>query len=260
MTRPVRVDATGASRCVLLLHGLGATGATWRSVEALLEARGDCRTIAPDLRGHGAAAWRPSYSVEEAAADLAAVVAAERDLYVVGHSFGGYVALALAGSRFGVGVRGVLVVGTKLSFSADERSRAAELARRPARLFASRAEAVARYRKVSGLDERLAPGDALIARGIAADGVGFRLAADPATVGVEVPPFATLLAGTRGPVVVARGEHDALVSSAELRAAAADAIDVPGVGHNLHVEAPAALVALLDRLIAAAAGARQRPT
>jgi pimeloyl-ACP methyl ester carboxylesterase len=236
--------------CFLLLHGLGATGAVWGPVEALLAGRGGARALAPDLAGHGAAPWSRAYSVGSIAADLAPEVAGEPDLYVVGHSFGGYVALALASGWFGARVRGVLTVGTKLSFSDEERSRAAELAQRPARLFTTYAEAVERYRKVSGLDTQLAPAELLLARGTVADGAGFRLAADPATLGVEVPPYTALLEAARCPVLAARGEHDPLVSSAELSAAAPGAIDVPGLGHNLHVEAPQALVVLIDRLLA----------
>lgn len=242
---------TAGARCFLLLHGLGATGAVWGPVAALLAARGTGRSLAPDLRGHGEAQWAPSYSVGAAAADLAAGVAGESELFVVGHSFGGYVALALASGWFGVRVRGVLTVGTKLSFSDEERRRAAEFARRPPRVFPTRDEAIERYRKVSGLDATLAPGKALLARGTVAETAGFRLAADPATLGVEVPPFTALLAAVRCPVLAARGERDPLVSAAELRAAAPGAIDVPGRGHNLHVEDPPALAALLDRLLAA---------
>jgi len=246
----VGVDpVTAGARCLLLLHGLGATGAVWTPVAALLAARG-VRSVAPDLPGHGAAARAAGYSVGAAAADLATQLAGEPQLYVVGHSFGGYVALALASGWFGVRVHGVLVVGTKLSFSTEERSRAAELARRPARVFPSRAEALERYRKVSGLDTTLAPGDALLARGVVGEAAGFRLAADPAASGVEVPPFLELLAAARCPVVAARGEFDPLVSGAELRAAVPDSIDVAGRGHNLHVEDPASLVALADRLLA----------
>jgi pimeloyl-ACP methyl ester carboxylesterase len=101
---------------------------------------------------------------------------------------------------------------------------------------------------VSGLDARLAPGERLLERGVVADGAGFRLAADPATVGVVVPPFAALLAAARCPTLIARGEHDPVVTSAELRAVAPAAIDIRGCGHNLQVESPAAVVALLDGL------------
>jgi pimeloyl-ACP methyl ester carboxylesterase len=236
-----------AARCVLLLHGLGATAAVWGPVAALLGARG-WRCAAPDLPGHGSARRLSGYSVGVVAAELAPAVAGEASLLVVGHSFGGYVALALASGWFGVTAHGALTVGTRLEFSAEERARAADLARRPARIFASEQEALERYRKVAGLEAALAPGPELLARGVAREAAGFRLAADPATLGVEVPPFGSLLAAARCPVIAARGERDALVSGAELRAVVPAAIDVPGRGHNLHVEDPAALVALLDRL------------
>ena len=239
---------TDPRRCVLLRHGLGATGAVWEPVKALLVARGLARSLAPDLPGHGTAPRYGHYSVGAIAAHIAAAVADERDLCVVGHSFGGYVALALASGWFGVRVRGAITIGTKLAFSDDERARAAELAGRPARDFATRAEAVERYRKVSGLNEGIAPGEALLERGTVPADAGFRLAADPATVAVEVPPFSALLAAAACPVVVARGEHDAIVSSAELRSAAPGAIDVRGFGHNLHVEAPQEILALIGRL------------
>jgi pimeloyl-ACP methyl ester carboxylesterase len=222
----------------------------WGPVEALLATRGASGIIAPDLRGHGSAPWAPCYSVGVVAADLAPAVAGEPELYVIGHSFGGYVALAFASGWFGARVRGVLTVGTKLAFSDEERSRAVERARRPARIFATHDQAIERYRKVSGLDAAFAPGEALLARGIVREAAGFRLAADPATLGVEVPPFTALLAAARCPVLATRGEHDPLVSSAELLAAAPGAMDVPSLGHNLHVEDPPALVALLDRLLA----------
>jgi pimeloyl-ACP methyl ester carboxylesterase len=239
-----------AGRRVLLLHGLGATGAVWGPVAALLAARG-WQCLAPDLAGHGAGRRLAHYSVGSVAAELAPAAAGGPPVYLVGHSFGGYVALALASGWFGVTARGLLTVGTKLSFSAEERGRAADLARRPARSFASEHEALERYRKVSGLDAALAPDEALLARGVAREGDDFRLAADPVTLGVEVPAFASLLAAVRCPVLAARGGDDPLVSGAELRAVLPEAVDVAGRGHNLHVEDPAALIALLERLPAA---------
>lgn len=236
-------------RCLLLLHGLGATGAVWAPVEALIAARGLGRSLAPDLPGHGGAARMPRYSVGAVAAATAAAVVDEPDLYVVGHSFGGYVAAALASGWFGATVRGVLTIGTKVVFTEEELARGAEFARRPARTFATRNEALERYRKVAGLDDVLAPGESLLARGTVADGTGFRLAADPASAGIAVPPFAALIAAARCPVLVTRGEHDALVSSSELAAAAPGAVDLAGLGHNLHVEAPERVLDLIGRLL-----------
>ena len=50
------------------------------------------------------------------------------------------------------------------------------------------------------------------------------------------------------PVILARGEHDPMVSRDQLTALAPDAVDLPGLGHNAHVEDPAALLPLLTAL------------
>jgi pimeloyl-ACP methyl ester carboxylesterase len=47
------------------------------------------------------------------------------------------------------------------------------------------------------------------------------------------------------PVVLARGEHDAMVSAAELAELVPAPVDLPGLGHNAHVQDPAAVLRLL---------------
>ena len=87
-----------AAPAVVLLHGGGLTGGTWRRVMQRLAGRYYC--IAPDLRGHGDSGWDPSgaYSLDLYAADLTAVVG-ELGLqrpHVVGMSLGGQTALCAA--------------------------------------------------------------------------------------------------------------------------------------------------------------------
>ncbi|MBS0393230.1 MAG: alpha/beta fold hydrolase [Proteobacteria bacterium] len=243
---------------LLLLHGLGATGAVWRGVLGALTAESAARSWAPDLAGHGAGPRLPHYSVGGVAAALAPTLARARDLVVVGHSFGGYVAVALASGWFGVDVRGVVTIGTKVAFSADERQRSEEFARRPSRVFASRAEALERYRRVAGLDASIAPDEAWLERGVESAEAGFRLAADPAVAAVVVPSFAALHAAARCPVLAVRGALDPLVSDEELRAAVPGAITLPDFGHNLHVQSPATVLELLDRLAGRPAAAATR--
>jgi pimeloyl-ACP methyl ester carboxylesterase len=74
---------------------------------------------------------------------------------------------------------------------------------------------------------------------------GWRVAQDPATFGVGAPDMAGLLARAACPVVLARGESDPMVSDADLRALVADPVTLPGLGHNAHVEDPAAVVDLV---------------
>ena len=128
---------------VLLLHGLGATADVWDGLAALLPGE----WVAPDLPGHGGSARLPVYT-------FAAVAEAVGDLVdpagtvILGHSFGGVVGLHLAARP---GVRAVIGLGIKVAWTDEELARAAVLsAREPAR-FDSRAEAVDRHLRLSGL-------------------------------------------------------------------------------------------------------------
>lgn len=95
-------DSDSGGVPVLLLHGVPQTGAMWAPLVALL---GDRRTLVPDLPGLGGSGPTPAYDVVSLAAELAALVAAEVPdvdgrsgrVDVVGHDWGGILALALAG-------------------------------------------------------------------------------------------------------------------------------------------------------------------
>jgi pimeloyl-ACP methyl ester carboxylesterase len=234
---------------VLLLHGLGATGAVWTNVCAILEQRVLSRLIAPDLAGHGTAAWRPHYSVGAMAAELAEDLRGSADVLVVGHSLGAYIALALASGWFGVRVRGILGLGPKILWTPAELTSAAELAARPVRSYATREEALARYRRVSGLDSHVAAAETSLARGVVTCPEGWRLAQDPRTFAVAGAPFQTLAASAQARVMLARGSEDQLVTMEQLTVHDAHAVEIPGAGHNVHVEKPEALVALLEPLL-----------
>jgi pimeloyl-ACP methyl ester carboxylesterase len=233
---------------VLLLHGLGATGAVWSGVQRIIDTR-PVQWIAPDLRGHGLSSWTSHYSIGQLGTDLAPLVQDAEDLYVVGHSLGAYVGLALASRWFGVRVAGVLGVGPKITWSDADLQGTRELAARPVRWYAQEGEAIARYRRVSGLDEKIASGPELIARCITRGDEGFRLAQDPRTFIVGGAPFATLVTSAACQVLLARGERDSMVSLDELRAHDSRAVDIAGAGHNVHAEDPAAVVRLLDQLM-----------
>ncbi|BDD69825.1 alpha/beta hydrolase [Streptomyces violaceoruber] len=84
---------------VLLIHGSGASGASWnRVVPALAEQR---RVLRVDLPGCGKSPPTPSYDVPLQAGRLAALLddLGLRSVTVAGHSSGGYVATALAERR-----------------------------------------------------------------------------------------------------------------------------------------------------------------
>lgn len=91
------------TRWLLLLHGILGQGANWRSfARRFVEAQPEWGVVLPDLRHHGGSqGFAPPDSLESAAADLLALqpLVPGRIAAVVGHSFGGKVAL-VAGARW----------------------------------------------------------------------------------------------------------------------------------------------------------------
>jgi pimeloyl-ACP methyl ester carboxylesterase len=92
------VKEQGHGRPILLLHGLGTSGYTWRSIAP--ELAKSHRVIALDLRGFGASdkPLDEHYSIVDQARAVEAFIEQENlhDLTIAGHSFGGGVTLALA--------------------------------------------------------------------------------------------------------------------------------------------------------------------
>lgn len=84
---------------VLLLHGVPQTARTWEPL--LAELAKDRVVIAPDLKGLGESEAKEPYDIPTLVAELAALVLHEVDgpVDVVGHDWGGSLALALAGAR-----------------------------------------------------------------------------------------------------------------------------------------------------------------
>ncbi len=97
----LHVDEFGTGQPVLMLHGLGSSGADWDRVIPGLAAE-PYRLIVPDTRGHGRSD-KPdgAYGVALFAADIAALCDAMNleKLHVVGLSMGGMIAFQLAVTR-----------------------------------------------------------------------------------------------------------------------------------------------------------------
>jgi pimeloyl-ACP methyl ester carboxylesterase len=85
-------------------------------------------------------------------------------------------------------------------------------------------------------------------RGVVKVSDGWRLSQDPRTFAVAGAPFSTLASSANARVALARGEHDSMVSTDELRAHSTYVEEVKGAGHNVHVEKPESIVALLEQL------------
>jgi haloacetate dehalogenase len=94
--RPARKRKTTPA---LLLHGVPQTAATWGPL--ITELAKDRVVIAPDLKGLGASEAKGPYDIATLVGELAALVLHEVDgpVDVVGHDWGGSLALGLAGAR-----------------------------------------------------------------------------------------------------------------------------------------------------------------
>jgi len=123
------MEKRGQGDPIVFLHGMGSSSGTWAGQMAALEGR--FSVIAFDLLGHGQSPVPKDpalYSRDGALADLDDVVATLGPKPVlVGHSLGGYLALAYSATRRG-SVRGMVVMATGPGFR-DAEKRAAWNAR-----------------------------------------------------------------------------------------------------------------------------------
>ena len=92
---PARHEVPTGTPTVLAIHGLTGHGDRWRFLAADLP---EVRILAPDLRGHGQSPFTPPWSFEANLDGLEDIVAIEdpTELVIVGHSFGGALAMRLA--------------------------------------------------------------------------------------------------------------------------------------------------------------------
>ncbi|SDC16938.1 alpha/beta fold hydrolase [Actinokineospora iranica] len=227
---------------LVLLHGLAGTSGVWAGLIAELAERWPGTPVAPDLPGHGRSAPLDRYSFGGIAARVAADLDPTRPAVVLGHSLGGVVALALASGWFGVPVTAAVCLGVKVSWSPDDLAKAAALAGKPPKTFENRENAASWARKLAGL-----PAD--FADSVTLGPSGWRAALDPRAFAVGRPDLPGLLAAARCPVTLAAGERDPMSPAEHLRALTPHPVILPGLGHNAHVEDPAALWPLLERVL-----------
>ena len=83
---------------MLALHGLTGHGQRWQQLADYLP---EIAIAAPDLIGHGRSTWAAPWTIDANVAALAALLDEEADgpVLVVGHSFGGGLAMHLAAAR-----------------------------------------------------------------------------------------------------------------------------------------------------------------
>lgn len=254
---PIAWREAGEGPVVLFLHGLGGSRTSWDAQLAGLADR--YRAVAWDAPGYGASAplARPLTlaALADAAAGLLDTLGAPggRAAAIVGHSLGGMVAQHLAVRHPGRVARLVLVA-TSPRFGLDGTVPSEWRAARLAPL--DRGEAPAAFaetvlRGVAG--PGIAP-DALAAQVAAMS----RVSADGLRAMIECLVTHDLLDRLHGievPTLVLVGEHDtetpvAYAAAIAARIPGARLEVVPGAGHLLPAEAPAAVCARLRAFLA----------
>lgn len=226
---------------VVLLHGLGANRAVWQPMIDIAGKHWPGRWMTPDLRGHGRSLHQGPYGYAMHAADIAELIAAEPDgtVTLVGHSFGGVVAALTGTGWFGPQVKKVAAFGVKIVWSPDEEAKARELAQRPARFFASRADAIDRFLKSSGLSGLVDATSDVAASGISGGDGQWRVATDPQVYGAVGPSIAQLLRLSSAPLRLAAGATDPMVTLEQMCAVDPASQTFAGAGHNAHWQVPA---------------------
>lgn len=232
----------------MLLHGMGGTADLWRPVMAELD-DWPGPIVALDLPGHGRSPRLADYGPGNYAAAVAEDLAAFGEgAVILGHSLGGLVALALGTGWFGLRVAAVIGVGIKVNWSDEDLAGAGALRERPVRSFPTRDAAAERFVLVNGLRDVLEPSSPWCDGGIvsspsAAD-AAWCLAHDPQCFSADRPPVRDVFSLVRVPVTLACGAADAMVSASDLASLGAEPVVIAGAGHNVHVEAPAAVADL----------------
>jgi pimeloyl-ACP methyl ester carboxylesterase len=113
----LHLDCSGAGAPLVFIHGMGSSSATWDRVRELLADR--YRVCAVDLLGHGRSPVpdEPAeYNRDRALDDVDDVLSSlDGPAVLIGHSLGGYLALAHAATRADV-ARGIVVLNTGPGF------------------------------------------------------------------------------------------------------------------------------------------------
>lgn len=235
---------------LLLLHGLGATSGVWSDLQQHLRWQG--RVLAPDLIGHGTAPWAADYSLGAFAAGVSTHCRPDEEVVIIGHSLGGAVGLCLASGFFRPRVTAVLGVGIKVNWTDEDVAGVAKVAAKGIRWVDGEAEAVERFLRQAGLAGLVGPDHSAVTDAVVEEGGRWRVAQDPATFAQKALNTRALVDAANCPVILGAGEDDAMVDESELAAYVHQPRIAPGCGHNVQVEDPGWVAAVLSELVSLA--------
>lgn len=240
----------GVPEPLLLLHGFTQTGRGWDEVARHLDGE-RYRPLAPDLRGHGAAGPRRPADMEACAQDVAGLAGGAFGL--AGYSMGGRLALHVALAEPERVTRLVLVSTTAGIEDPDERAARRAGDERLAAWMDTDGRTMSEVADRWGEQPLFAHQSAEVAAAARAD----RLTNEPAHLAASLrgmgtgamTPLWDRLGELTMPVTVVAGERDpkfvALAERLVRELPHAALVVVPGAGHALPLEAPAALARVI---------------
>jgi len=253
---PCRAASRGG---ILFVHGGGAHANWWRFIAPFFTAR--YRVAALDLSGMGDSGRRPNYDAGVRAREMRAVIGASalpQPVFVVGHSFGGYMTMRFA-AAYGAEVAGAVIVDSPIRRpSPDGKSTTAGRGRSFERHYPTFDIALERFRLLP-LQE--CANDFLvefIARhSVRHEERGWTWKFDVAGMGPERwrEPFADHLRAMACRRALIHGARSALVSAAtaaymaELMGAEAPVVAVADAAHHVMLDQPLAFVTALDGIL-----------
>ena len=244
----IAYERRGRGEPLVLIHGYPLDGTTWNEIASLLE--NDFDLFIPDLRGMGQSdAMDKTYTVAEIASDVAGLLdhLKFQKAFIVGHSMGGYVALAFA-RAYPNRVRGLGMISSQVLADSSERKQG-------------------RYQTAKDVQEK--------GISVVVDSMTPKLSADvrikvfvrevmqrqkPAGVIGSLKAMAErddssdLFKSFKFPVVIVHGDADALIPverGREMKAALPSAhyAELKGAGHMSMMEKPKATVNALDQFL-----------
>jgi len=245
---------------LLLVHG-NAAHAWWWSFIAPFLAR-EYNVAAMDLSGMGDSEWRSNYTMELfvqeqlAVCEDAGMFGQAEPPIIVAHSFGGFVTI-LTGALHGDRLAGTVIVDSPVN-PPERRTGPPRRSAKPHRVYASMAEALARFRLMPPQTcDNLYLVDWVARRSLKAVDGGFTWKFDPAIwQDFSIGDTAARLRSTKCRVAIFRGENSVLMPPEigeymfNLLGRAAPVVEIPQAKHHVMLDQPLALVAALRALLA----------